>query len=209
MVKLLIVSGSPVEGSSTDILLGAIGDSIVEALGAESVERAFIRLNDVSFVPCQACGKAPTPDYCFFNDELTPLYKDVSECDCLLLGSPIYFDAVSAQTKAFIDRCNCVRPADFDNNDPDHNFIRLLKNKRPGAMVLVGGEKGWFEGARRSIAGFFKWIEVVNEGHLIFHSRDFNKTGEAADDAAVLDQARQMGRRIAVKIRNGYDRPGN
>ncbi|MCB2230867.1 flavodoxin family protein [bacterium] len=201
-IKLLSLSGSPVKGSSTEILLHEAASAIRTSLeGYAEVDHYFTRLNEVDVLPCQACGMAPTPDFCFYDDGMAPLYQRLVECDCLLIGSPIYFDAVSAQTKRFIDRCNCLRPADFEHTDPDHDFIKLLKHKRPGAMVLVGTDNGWFEGARRCIAGFFKWIEVVNEGVVTYKSPDFTRYGTARDDAAAMEEARSLGKHLAQRLK--------
>ncbi len=201
MIKLLTISGSPVEGSSTDFILNRIAAAVVETLGGEDrVQKTTIRLNDLTYIPCQACGESPEPEYCLFDDDLASVYQALVECDCLLFGSPVYFDSVSAQAKMFIDRCNCFRPPDYDNVDPDHYFLRRLNRSRPGAIVIVGGERGWFEGARRVIAGFFKWVNVVNEGMLIYRSSDFTKAGTAADDPTVLQQADELGKQLAPKI---------
>ena len=204
MIKILSICGSPVEGSSTEILLRETADSIRKNIRSQRVRHTFVRLNDLDFAPCQSCGEAPTPSWCFLDDDLTDVYKELAGCDCLLFGSPIYFDSISAQAKAFIDRCNCFRPADFENKDPRHDFIKLIQRKRPGAIVLVGGEQGWFEGARRCIAGFFKWIEVVNEGGLKFQPVSFERAGEAADNTKVLKEARQLGGRLARLLDKRY-----
>jgi multimeric flavodoxin WrbA len=201
LIEILSISGSPTEGSSTDRLLDEIAIGIRAGLSPKIPGRVRrVRLADLDFIPCQACGEAPTPKFCFFDDDLTEVYSWLARCDCLLFGSPIFFDTVSAQAKAFIDRCNCVRPADFDNVNPDHQFIKLLTRKRPGAMALVGGEKGYFEGARRVIAGFFKWVEVVNEGMVIHHSTDFTRSATVAGDPVALNEARELGRRLARMI---------
>jgi multimeric flavodoxin WrbA len=207
LIELLSLSGSPVPESSTDMLLQRVAESFVVSIGADNqVKTTFVRLNDLKTVPCQACGKAPTPEFCFYEDDITGLYDRIATCDCLLFGSPIYFDAVSGQAKTFIDRCNCLRPADFENADPDHDFIKLVKRKRPGAIILVGGAEGWFEGARRCIAGFFKWIEVVNEGVVTYHSLDFNRTGTVAENKDTLLGADVLGRHLAKKVTENYDR---
>jgi len=201
LIKILCVSASPVEGASTDIILRATAAALADCLRPEwEVENYFIKLNELNYIPCQACGKAPTPAYCFFEDGLDDVYRLLAECDCLLFGSPVYFDTVSAQAKMFIDRCNCFRPADFKHTDPEHDFIKLMKRKRPGAMVLVGGKKSWFEGARRTIAGFFKWLEITNEGLLVYHSDDYNKKGTAADEPEILSEARKQGEKLASLI---------
>ena len=204
-IKVLSISGSPVLDSSTDILLDTISSAIrSELAGDHRVTVTKVRLNELDIIPCQACGEAPSPHWCFFEDALKPVYDKLVKCDCLLLGSPIHFDTVSSQTKLFIDRCNCFRPADFHNQDPKHDFLKLIQRKRPGAMVLVGGKHGWFEGARRCIAGFFKWVEVVNEGKVIYKSPDFNRAGTVLEDNAALDEARDLGRHLASVLRQNH-----
>lgn len=202
MIKLLTLSGSPVEESSTDLLLQKVAISVERNLpDDETVSSVFIKLNDLEFRSCQSCGEAPASGFCIFDDALTEVYKMLAACDCLLFGSPIYFDSVSAQAKLFIDRCNCIRPADFDNRDPDHDFIKLLSRKRPGGIVLVGGEQGWFEGARRTIAGFFKWVEVVNAGVVSYRSSDLHNKGTVIDSVDAMAEAAQLGRKLADAIR--------
>ena len=198
LIKLLVISGSPTEHSSTDLLLRAASDALVDALKpSQQVEVDFVKLNALQFIPCQSCGKAPHEEWCVFHDDISPVLDQLAECDCLLVGSPIYFDSVSAQLKLLMDRCNCFRPADFDNVDPEHDFIRRIKSKRPGGMILVGGEQGWFEGARRAIAGYFIWIEVTNEGLVTHHSKDFHRTGEVADSELTMNEARELGKKLA------------
>ncbi len=53
------------------------------------------------------------------------------------------------------------------------------------------------EGARRSIAGFFKWIEVTNEGMVTHASTDDNRIGTAKEDPEALNRARQLGEHLA------------
>jgi multimeric flavodoxin WrbA len=205
LIKLLSISGSPVAASSTEILLKRMADSIESSLGSKHKTKTdFHQLNELMYLPCQACGHAPTPNFCFFDDALTPLYQQLAECDCFLIGSPVYFDAVSAQIKAFMDRCNCFRPPDYKGLQKEHRFVKLLKHKRPGAMVLVGDKEGWFEGPRRSIAGFFKWIEVTNEGLITYRSDDFNRKGTVVDDKSILDEADKLGEKMAGLIMKAY-----
>jgi multimeric flavodoxin WrbA len=207
-IRLLVISGSPTDGSSTDLLLKRLSNEVIERLESTAdVEAKFVKLNHRAILPCQACGEAPTPKWCFY-DEINDLFRLLAETDCLLFGSPVFFDSVSAQAKLFIDRCNCFRPADFKDANPEHSFIKLIKRKRPGAMVLVGGKEGWFEGARRCIAGYFKWIEVVNEGVVSYRSPDFNEKGTAMMDAAVLSQVGELAEKLADRLAQGSGERG-
>jgi hypothetical protein len=72
-------------------------------------------------------------------------------------------------------------------------------------MILVGGGGGYFEGARKVIAGFFKWTRIVNEGMVKYVSDDFRRKGSAADDETALREARELGRKLASKVVGGYE----
>lgn len=205
MIRILSICGSPVPGSSTEILLRRIASAVAANL-KDRCRHDFVRLSELDMTTCQACGEAPTPKFCFIDDAMTALYRKLKGCDCLLFGSPIYFDSVSAQAKLFIDRCNCLRPADFSGMPQQGRFIRLIERQHPGAMVLVGGERAWFEGARRCLAGFFKWIEVTNEGCLKFCSVEDNQVGEVAERSDVLCEADKIGRALARVIRKQHGR---
>ncbi|MDZ4722749.1 MAG: flavodoxin family protein [candidate division Zixibacteria bacterium] len=207
-IKILAISGSPVTESSTDFLLDKIARSIETELRVRlrdnkaelEIVTSSVRLNQLNIIPCQACGIAPDPDFCFYDDDLTSVYRQLAECDCLLFGSPIHFDGVSSQAKLFIDRCNCFRPADFENKDPEHDFLKRLPRKRPGAMVFVGGKHAWFEGARRTVAGVFKWLEVTNEGMISFASEDYHLKNMAQLSPDTIEQTHTLGQLLAKKI---------
>ncbi|MBU8932537.1 MAG: flavodoxin family protein [candidate division Zixibacteria bacterium] len=206
MIKLLAISGSPVTGSSTDFLLKHVMDTVAAKLSLSlEVSTEFIKLNDLNFVPCQACGKAPENDFCTYDDDLVDVYRSVIECDCLLFGSPVYFDSVSAQAKAFIDRCNCFRPPDFEGRNTDHAFVRRIDRTRPGAIILAAGERGWTEGARRVVAGFFKWTEVINKGLVTYRSTDFVTVGGVRNDGETLDKATELGHELATEIEQNHE----
>ena len=197
MLNILTLTGSPIRGGSTDILLERIADGIAQS-SAQPVHNQIIHLNDYQYLPCQSCGKSPEPDYCIFHDEIYPVYDLLIGCDIVLFGSPIYFDTVSAQSKLFIDRCNCLRPADFSGQS-EHSFKRIISKKRLGAMALVGGEDQKLECARLVIAGFFIWTEVINCGMVSYKGTSW-EAGSVTHDREKLNEAHSLGRLIASRI---------
>jgi multimeric flavodoxin WrbA len=106
-MNIVGISASPTGGSSTDYLVRAVMDNVA----GDHIKRNFIRLNEKSILPCQACGKSPEPDFCFFHDDMDEVFAVMSKSEGVILGSPVYFDSVSAQAKLFIDRTNCLRPS--------------------------------------------------------------------------------------------------
>jgi multimeric flavodoxin WrbA len=196
-MNILGISGSPTGGSSTDILL----NTILEGATASHVKTRFVRLNEKNILPCQACGKSPEPDYCFFHDDMDELYDLMEKSEGIVLGSPIYFDSVSAQTKLFIDRTNCLRPIDFSIKDETVFKKPLFKGKK-GGIVIVGGEQGSFDTTLRTARGFFLWagIEIVFE--LKYVARGVHVAGEAKNDEAILKEARQCGKKLLSAIQS-------
>ncbi len=185
MSNLLGICGSPVLGSSTEILIREI------LRGAESVGATsdYISLNELDIMACQACGQSPDDGYCFFNDGMDEIYEKFDQCDAIVVGSPIYFDSVSAQTKLFIDRTNCFRAI---NPDSPETFIPRITKKRKGAIVLVGGEREVYEHARRVIGGFFVWANIESAGLIHYGHFDWAK-GSVVSDSKLLKQGFDLG----------------
>lgn len=195
-MNILGISGSPTGGSSTDILV----NTILEGAAANHVKTRFVRLNDKNILPCQSCGKSPEPDYCFFHDDMDELYGLMEKSEGIVLGSPIYFDSVSAQTKLFIDRTNCLRPVDFSIKDKTA-FKKPLFNGKKGGIVIVGGKQGGFDTTLRTARGFFLWagMDIVFELKYIASGL---RAGEARHDDATLKKARQCGKELLAAIQS-------
>jgi len=183
--NVLGISGSPIVDGSTEILIREV------LRGAESsgAKTDFIRLNELDIMPCQSCGRSPEDGYCFFRDGMDLIYEKFDWCDALVIGSPIYFDSVSAQTKLFIDRTNCFRTLHIDGSE---HFVSRMTKKRTGAIVLVGGEREKYEYARRVIGGFFVWANVKPVGLLTYAHGSWDK-GSSANDTGALQQAVDLG----------------
>jgi multimeric flavodoxin WrbA len=193
-MNILGLSGSATGGSSTDLLISAA----LESISASHIATHFFRLNERQIIPCQACGINPEPDYCFFHDGMNDLYRLMEKSDGIILGSPIYFDSVSAQTKLFIDRTNCLRPADFSDRSAQKFKEPRFKGKK-GGIVLVAGDYGKFENALRVMHAFFIWagIEIVFE--LLCRTKTLN-AGEVKADPSKLNEAHEAGVKLMAAI---------
>ncbi len=193
--KLLIVNGSPRVGSSTEILAAEFERGFLSQ--CPNTEIVTVRLNDLDIIPCQACGIDPTPLVCIYKDELYPYLLHLKDADFVLIASPIYFDSVSAQTKLFIDRCNCFRPPHFVNGRAQFAEHGILSCK--GAYILVGGEREKYDAADRVIGGFFIWCGIEKVGRLV-HAHDEDVLGGVAGNRERLAEAFALGTNCARKI---------
>jgi multimeric flavodoxin WrbA len=184
------ISGSATPESSTDIL---VKETLRGAADNKSQSR-FYRLNEMRVLPCQACGKSPEPDFCFFHDDAYTLLQAMDKADGIILGSPIYFDSVSAQSKLFIDRSNCLRPADFSKKEIQSFKEPRMKGKL-GGIILVAGDYGKFDSALRTMRAFFIWAGIEIKFELTYRTKSL-EYGEAAADSAILRNAYKMGKML-------------
>lgn len=186
---LVALNGSPVRGSSVDLLLQAACTG-AEAAGGRAL---LVYCNELTVKPCQACGPEPTPDYCIFHDDMDPIYAALEAAHAIVVGTPIYFDAVSAQLKLVMDRCNCVTP--LVRVPGGYDFRPKWRRTRRGVFVVVCGERQRWDMAERSVRGFLKWVGARWEETLAWSHAD-NDTGSVASDPELLARARGIGRHL-------------
>ena len=186
MRTLVALNGSPVRGSSVDLLLQALCAGAEEAGGAA---RHF-HCNDLTVKPCQACGPEPTTGYCVFHDDMDAVYDALHAAHAVAVGSPIYFDTVSAQLKLVMDRCNCITPLLRSGE-----FRPLWARTRRGVFVTACSSHHRYDLAERSVRGFLKWIGARWEETLAWQHED-NDPGSVATRPALLEPSLALGRRL-------------
>jgi multimeric flavodoxin WrbA len=192
-MKVYGIVGSPKENGNVDILVSQVlkGASL---LGAKTGK---LYLNDMHIRPCQSCGVDPQPKYCLFDDDMSQVYTVLETCDVIVLGSPVYFDTVSAQTKLMIDRTNCLMPY-VTRPDGTSGFERRIKKPKKGVFVAAAGTEQEFETVLATVKGFFNWanIELID---TIFYAHDDNELGTVAKDKVRMKQAFDIGVELAEK----------
>ena len=102
-MKIIAINGSPRGmGGTTGRLLQEVLAGVTEA-GAE-VE--IISLAETPIKPCVACDTCHRVGICPIKDDYEPVKEKLLAADGFILASPNYIFSVSAQLKAFFDRCN-------------------------------------------------------------------------------------------------------
>lgn len=165
-MTILYISGSPRRHSNTDDLL----NSIMDQTGGE-----FIKLTNYTIEPCRSCWACLKKHACILDDDMSKtIIPKVLAADALILGSPVFFNNVTAQMKSFIDRTWSIRGQ--------------LKDKI-GAAVVVGRHYG-AEGAVTAINAFFlkHQMIVANRGisGIAFEPGDIRKDTESIKAVAKL-----------------------
>jgi multimeric flavodoxin WrbA len=128
------------------------------------------------------------------------IFSLMKKSEGIILGSPVYFDSVSAQTKLFIDRTNCLRPVDFDNPKGPELKEPLFRGKK-GGIILVGGKQGKFEGALRTARAFFIWAGVDIVFELEYRTKNF-EPGEARRDKGIESEIKVCAEKLIAAIKS-------
>lgn len=191
------IVGSPKKNGNVDVLVS----QVLNGAKTQGAETGKIHLNDLSIKPCQSCGVDPCPKYCLFDDGMKEVYAALESCDAVVLGSPVYFDTVSAQTKLMIDRCNCLMPY-VERSDGTFGFERRMKRHKKGVFVAAAGTDQEFSTVQTTVKGFFKWanIKLVE---TILYVHDDNELGAVAKDEAKMRQAFEIGVQIEKQKSGG------
>jgi multimeric flavodoxin WrbA len=177
--------GSPRMKSNTDLLLDeALAGARSRQAGVEK-----IAVDKLKISPCREYYGCLRDGNCVIRDEMDDIYPRLLSADAIIIASPIFFYAVSAQLLAFISRCQALWARKY-----------VLKNldipSRKGALIAVGATRGanLFEGPILTIRYFFKAINVEYTDELLI--RGVDKRGEIKEHPAALADARELGKRL-------------
>lgn len=187
-MKLLGINGSPRPGGNTEILLA----KALEGARSRGAAVEKVVLNALTFVPCQECERLRDNGGCVVEDDMQRVYGKVKEADALLLGSPIFFGSLSAQTKMMIDRFQCLWRAKYVLK------LDVFKRQRPGGFISVeaGRREDFFQNAKAIVRNFFATINVEYKGELFV--RGVDEKGSVLKHPGALKKAFELGVRLVA-----------
>jgi multimeric flavodoxin WrbA len=90
-------------------------DRMVKAILQKSGhEFEFVKLTDLAYSGCKGCVHlCAKPQVCRLEDDAQPYYQKVKEADAVVIGTPVYFDTITATVWAFIERFFGYRHVDI------------------------------------------------------------------------------------------------
>lgn len=101
-MKFLAINGSPHgERGNTAILMDKVLEGVKQAGGTVEI----VYLSKIKVNPCLGCDHCHKTGNCPIPDDFEALKEKFLACDGFILASPNYIMSVSAQMKAFFDRC--------------------------------------------------------------------------------------------------------
>lgn len=195
-MKVCGIVGSPKKNGNVDLLVS----QVLKGASSQGAKKCKIYLNDMRIMPCQSCGVDPYPKYCLFDDDMKEVYSLLKSCDVIVLGSPVYFDTVSAQTKLMIDRCNCLMVY-IKRPDGTYGFERRIAERKKGVFAAVAGPDQEFNTIQTTVKGFFNWANIELT-ETILHPNDSDELGSVKNNQELMNRAFEVGARIAKMLLN-------
>ena len=104
-MKIIALVGSPHGTRGNTAKLTRI---VLEGAEREGAQTETIYLTGNTVLPCLGCDHCHKKGRCAQKDSFEEIQQRIKEADGVVLGSPNYIFSVSAQMKAFMDRCGCA-----------------------------------------------------------------------------------------------------
>lgn len=122
-MRIISLLGSPhgLKGNTAELL-----EIVLRGASGLDAENETLVLKGDSVLPCRGCNFCHKKGGCAQDDDFKSIARKIGEADALILASPNYVFSVSAQLKAFMDRCCGV-------------IHRLGFEGRYGASVVTSG----------------------------------------------------------------------
>ncbi len=168
---VLGLQGSPRKKGNTAHLLAAL----MEAAAGCGAQTRTLCMATENIIPCRGCGYCEKKGVCVINDDFMSLegFALLRRADVIISATPVFFYNMTAQLKAFIDRCQTLwsRKYIFRLKDP-------FAAHRKGILLSVGATSGknLFEAIEISNRYFFDAVAAASAGRLLY--RKIEKAGD-------------------------------
>jgi multimeric flavodoxin WrbA len=190
-MKVIAFLGSPRKDGNTELLL----KEVVRGVEDSGYEVQVFELNEMHIQPCQDCAGCDETGECIIHDDMDAVYKAIRSAHRIILASPIFFFALSAQAKIMIDRCQNFWCEKYLLKKP----IQPDTLGRKGLLLLVGGMKRevGVKCGESCATAFFRTISVPEHRTLSFLGVDAK--GAIQKHPTALKDAYEAGKKLAKK----------
>ncbi len=184
---MLGIAGSPRRHGNTETLLDRFLAGAESAGGA--VEKIVaVRLQIAGCIACNGCWH---DGRCVVRDDFQAVYETLVAADVIALAAPLFFWNLPAQVKALVDRAQCQWARRVVLRQPLASTPAGHVRRR-GVFICVGGDRrARFDGARQTVADFFRVHEADYWGELLYAHVD--SKGEIERHPTALQEAFDLG----------------
>lgn len=184
-MKVLLVNGSPHRDGCIYTDLAAVA----ETLKSEGISSEIFWIGNKPVQGCTACFKCRTQsgDGCVFKDELySELMAKISECDGIIIGSPVYYAGPSGSLCAILDRIF-------------FSGARHLRHKP--AACIVNARRGGASAAFDRLNKYFSLLQMPIVTSTYWNSTHGTNPEEVVRDLEGMQVIRTLARNMAYMLK--------
>jgi len=185
------VNGSPHERGNTGFLVR----KVLEGAQQQGAETKILDLGKMRLSPCVACAtckKGGRPS-CSIEDDMYEFYDLADQMKAIVVGTPIYFDHVSAQLKAFLDRLYPYIGAKMERYFPTGVKAGIVITYGASGENAYDGVIDWTRGRLKGYYGI-ETVGCVKVGKCDIY--DSANTLVVDRDEQLISQALELGARL-------------
>lgn len=180
----IAINGSPRKGGNTEMLL----KEVLGELDTAGWDTELVKVGGTAIRGCIACNKCfenQNNECSIKNDNFNEIHAKMLKADAIIMGSPTYFAAVSADLKALLERAGYVAYAN------GHTFA----GKIGAAVVAVrrGGATHVFD----TINHMFQMSQMIVPGSTYWNMGIGLQPADVNEDEEGMANMRQLGQSIA------------
>ena len=188
-MKVIAINGSPRKNGNTATML----QEVLDGAAGKGAETRMIHLNDLDMKGCQGClACRENLGKCAYKDDFQHVLKEMSECDAVVFGSPIYVFNITGQFKCFLDRCYC-----FIDHNEEGEYISVMPKGKKFALVTSQGDEN--RDAYKHVIEYLQMLLSFLSGssiEVITQAGTQDRT-DAFNDDKLMQAARAVGRSLA------------
>ena len=118
--NVLVLMSAGTRHGNTDQLTDAYIRGVEEK--GHSVTKVY--LGNIKIEGCRGCGVCQRNSHqCAIKDDMQDLYPSFDECDTIVMASPLYFWAITARLKSYIERLYAISE---DDEYPQKEIVFLM-----------------------------------------------------------------------------------
>ncbi|MBN1314029.1 MAG: flavodoxin family protein [Anaerolineales bacterium] len=190
-MKFLGIKASQRKKSNSTALL----EQLLAGARAQGAETEIITPWMLDLKPCLGCDGCMDDGLCDVKDDFHIVYEQILSCDVLVLATPVYFGAVSAQAKILIDRCECFWNQTYILKEPIP--VGPYGRRRRGVLIATAGQDReiMFAGPRVTFDFLMRSLGGDFVGELLYGEMD--EPGAIVRNNEAMDRAFVMGQELA------------
>jgi multimeric flavodoxin WrbA len=187
-MKVVAFNGSPRREGNTAILIRRVFRELEQA----GIETELVQLADEAVrgcIACERCAENRDRRCSVGNDGANACLEKMLAADGIILGSPVYFQDVTPEMKALIDRAGYVARANG----------RMLRNRLGAALATLRRSGGTC--ALDTMDHFFLANQMIVVGRAVAFGREI---GAVERDLEGMELAELLGKRMAWLLEKVY-----